>query len=109
MMKELAKYPLKSSKMELVVRNQNKKKLSNLTQNFIQKYLSSDQHEKMLKPKPVLKLDQQHKPVIINESIEENKKLKKYVEFIQTFVRKNNLPDSFAPVIQELKFKERAI
>jgi len=31
MMKELAKYPLKSSKMELVVRNQNKKKLSHLT------------------------------------------------------------------------------
>lgn len=35
MVKELAKYPLKTSKMELVVRNQNKKKLSNLTENFI--------------------------------------------------------------------------
>lgn len=44
MIKELAKYPLKTSKMELVVRNQNKKKVSNLTENFIQSYLESEEH-----------------------------------------------------------------
>lgn len=41
--------------------------------------------------------------------MEYNKKLKNYVDFIQNFVRKNNLPDSFGPIIHELKFKERAI
>ena len=44
--------------MQLVVRNQNKKKMSNLIESFIQKYLSTEEHEKLLKPKPVLKLDQ---------------------------------------------------
>ena len=42
MIKELAKYPLKTSKMDIVVRNQNKKKLSNLTENFIQSYIESE-------------------------------------------------------------------
>lgn len=45
MMKELAKYPLKTSKMELVMRNQSKKKLMNLSESFIQKYLESDEHQ----------------------------------------------------------------
>lgn len=41
MIKELAKYPLKTSKMDLVIRSQNKKKLANIAQAFIEKYLQS--------------------------------------------------------------------
>jgi hypothetical protein len=62
-----------------------------------------------LKPKVVLGLDSEQKPIILIQNVECNKKLKKYVDFIQNFVRKNNLPDSFGPIIHELKFKERAI
>jgi hypothetical protein len=62
-----------------------------------------------LKPKPVLGLDEDRKPTILYENVEYNKKLKKYVDFIQNFVRKNNLPDSLGQVIHELRFKERAI
>ena len=37
MMKELIKYPLKTSKMEIVVKYQNRKKLSNLAEEFAEK------------------------------------------------------------------------
>ena len=42
MMKELIKYPLKTSKMEIVVKYQNRKKLSNLAEEFAEKYLQSE-------------------------------------------------------------------
>jgi|JI10StandDraft_1071094.scaffolds.fasta_scaffold1509739_1 hypothetical protein len=51
--------------MELVVRNQNKKKITNITELFIQKYLESKEHEAILKPKVVLGLDEDQKPIIL--------------------------------------------
>lgn len=41
MIKEMIKYPLKSSKMELVIRSQNRKKINELTETFIVNYLES--------------------------------------------------------------------
>lgn len=46
---------------------------------------------------------------MLHENIEFNKSLKKYIEFLQSYVKKNNLPDSLGPIIHELKFKDRAI
>lgn len=95
--------------MELMIRNQNKKKITNITDAFIQKYLESPQHQAILKPRPVLGLDHDQKPIILHKNVEYNKSLKAYVDFIQNYVKRNNLPDSFGSLIHELRFKERAI
>lgn len=69
MVKELAKYPLKTSKMEMVVKSQNRKKLTNLTEEFVGKYVESEEHKGLIRPRTVLELDESQRPIAVRESI----------------------------------------
>lgn len=107
-MKELIKYPLKTSKMDLIIRSQNRKKITNLSDQFIEAYIESEDHKELLNPKIVLDLDSDQKPITIAENVKYNRNLREYIEFIHSYTRKNNIKFPFGAVMQKLKFKERA-
>ena len=95
--------------MEIIVKTQNKKKISELTEEFIVSYLSCEEHRKLVVPRAVMDVNEDQKPIILEENVEFNKKLKDYMKDIESFSKTNHLPDFFKPVMTALRFKEKAL
>lgn len=65
--KIVAKLPIKSSKIEMIAKHQNKNQLSNFTDQFLKEYLKEQIN--VLKSFPVLELDESRRPIIITPNI----------------------------------------
>lgn len=82
MLKELNKYPLKSSCMDLLIRHQNRNKLTALADECLDQFLRSEQLRAALRPKTVLAVDSEGRAVVVGASVEYNRLVRKAVEVV---------------------------
>lgn len=104
MLKELSKYPSKSSCMELLIRQVNRHKLTNLAEECINS-LNGQNIVQQLQPRVVLGLEESGRPIVLHENVEYNKRIRKVLDCLVNL----NLDLDLSQLKSNLDFKEKAI
>lgn len=105
MVKELVKYPLKSSCMQLLIKHLNRNKLTALADECLVQ-LAKSQLTGGLRPRRVLGTQPDGRAVVLSVNVEYNRLVRKGIE---QFMGMGIRVEGFAAILKELEFKERAL
>lgn len=91
--------------MDLLIRLQNRTKLTALTEECLNELVASEQLVGVLKPRAVLTADGQGKAQVMEQNIDYNKRVRKALDWLVGL----GLEGGWDGVMRELEFKERAL
>jgi hypothetical protein len=92
--------------MDLLIRLQNRTKLTALTEECLNELVASEQLVGVLKPRAVLTADGQGKAQVMEQNIDYNKRVRKGLDWLVGLGLEG---EGWGGVMRELEFKERAL